>query len=270
MYIELGNIFDVENIDDMIDNSFNGTCFSYSWFLKLKDSFKILKIYNSAKELQGFMPIFKSTPKTIAQSTMYIPYGGLVLFSLPREGRNQIRYIRQVEKVLCNYLQENYDDIQFSLDNKITDIMPFIRSGFTPEVRYTYKLDLTKGLNVIYQNFGGDRKKDIKKAVKRNIKFVVDSDYSYFDSKEAMKWEKKYGFDDFNERVFAFGSRYIGEKLWQVGDVKIIDGGMVNGTANLIGRLSGVVRKLQTGLIYHYAFAMIIGVFLLLTFFTKV
>ena len=45
MYIELGNIFDVENIDDMIDNSFNGTCFSYSWFLKLKDSFKILKIY---------------------------------------------------------------------------------------------------------------------------------------------------------------------------------------------------------------------------------
>ena len=105
MYIELGNIFDVENIDDMIDNSFNGTCFSYSWFLKLKDSFKILKIYNSAKELQGFMPIFKSTPKTIAQSTMYIPYGGLVLFSLPREGRNQIRYIRQVEKVLCNYLQ---------------------------------------------------------------------------------------------------------------------------------------------------------------------
>lgn len=189
MYIELGNIFDVENIDDMIDNSFNGTCFSYSWFLKLKDSFKILKIYNSAKELQGFMPIFKSTPKTIAQSTMYIPYGGLVLFSLPRESRNQIRYIRQVEKVLCNYLQENYDDIQFSLDNKITDIMPFIRSGFTPEVRYTYKLDLTKGLNVIYQNFGGDRKR-ILKAVKRNIKFVVDSDYSYFDSKEAMKWEK--------------------------------------------------------------------------------
>ncbi len=90
MYIELGNIFDVENIDDMIDNSFNGTCFSYSWFLKLKDSFKILKIYNSAKELQGFMPIFKSTPKTIAQSTIYIPYGGLVLFSLPRESRNQI------------------------------------------------------------------------------------------------------------------------------------------------------------------------------------
>lgn len=82
--------------------------------------------------------------------------------------------------------------------------------------------------------------------------------------------ENKYGFDSFNERVFATGSRLIGNKLWQIGDVKIIDGGMVNGTASLIGKFAGVVRKLQTGLIYHYAFAMIIGVFLMLTFFTKV
>jgi NADH-quinone oxidoreductase subunit L len=82
--------------------------------------------------------------------------------------------------------------------------------------------------------------------------------------------ENKYGFDTFNECVFAAGSRFIGNKLWQIGDVSIIDGAMVNGTANLIGKLSAVVRKLQTGLIYHYAFAMIIGVFLMLTFFTKV
>ena len=82
--------------------------------------------------------------------------------------------------------------------------------------------------------------------------------------------ENKYGFDSFNERVFAAGSRFIGNKLWQIGDVSIIDGAMVNGTANFIGKLSAVVRKLQTGLIYHYAFAMIIGVFLMLTFFTKV
>lgn len=82
--------------------------------------------------------------------------------------------------------------------------------------------------------------------------------------------ENKYGFDSFNDRFFAAGSRLVGNKLWQIGDVKIIDGAMVNGTANLIGKLSGIVRKLQTGLIYHYAFAMIIGVFLMLTFFSKV
>jgi len=82
--------------------------------------------------------------------------------------------------------------------------------------------------------------------------------------------ENKYGFDSFNDRFFAAGSRFIGNKLWLIGDVKLIDGAMVNGTANLIGKLSLVVRKLQSGLIYHYAFAMIIGVFLMLTFFSKV
>ena len=82
--------------------------------------------------------------------------------------------------------------------------------------------------------------------------------------------ENKYGFDSFNDRIFAAGSRFFGNKLWQIGDVKVIDGAMVNGTANLIGKLSTIVRKLQSGLIYHYAFAMIIGVFLMLTFFSKV
>jgi NADH-quinone oxidoreductase subunit L len=80
--------------------------------------------------------------------------------------------------------------------------------------------------------------------------------------------ENKYGFDSFNERVFAAGSRFVGNKLWQIGDVKLIDDGMVNGTARLIGKLSGKVRKLQSGLIYHYAFAMIIGVFFMLSFYS--
>ena len=82
--------------------------------------------------------------------------------------------------------------------------------------------------------------------------------------------ENKYGFDRFNERVFASGARALGHRLWQIGDVRIIDGALVNGTARLVSRLSGIVRQLQSGLIYHYAFAMIIGVFLFLTFFIKI
>jgi len=82
--------------------------------------------------------------------------------------------------------------------------------------------------------------------------------------------DNKYGFDAFNEKFFAGGARFIGNKLWQIGDVKLIDGFMVNGTAHLIGRISSIIRQLQSGLIYHYAFAMIIGVFLMLTFFVKI
>jgi NADH-quinone oxidoreductase subunit L len=81
--------------------------------------------------------------------------------------------------------------------------------------------------------------------------------------------EEKYGFDRFNDWFFAGGARLIGGKLWRWGDVAVIDGIMVNGSARLVGRIAAVVRHLQTGYIYHYAFAMIIGVALLATWFVQ-
>lgn len=79
--------------------------------------------------------------------------------------------------------------------------------------------------------------------------------------------ENKYGFDDFNQAVFAGGSLKIADKLWNVGDVKLIDGMMVNGSANKIGALSAIVRTVQSGYLYHYAFAMIIGLLAMLSVF---
>ncbi|MBI2314214.1 MAG: NADH-quinone oxidoreductase subunit L [Betaproteobacteria bacterium] len=77
--------------------------------------------------------------------------------------------------------------------------------------------------------------------------------------------DRKYGFDDFNDWFFAGGTRRIGTGLWKIGDVGVIDGLMVNGSARMVGWFSLVMRHLQTGRIYHYAFSMIIGVFVLLT-----
>jgi NADH-quinone oxidoreductase subunit L len=74
----------------------------------------------------------------------------------------------------------------------------------------------------------------------------------------------KYGFDRFNEIFFAGGSRGFGNLLWKKGDVKLIDGLIVNGSAQLVGMVSAVMRHIQTGYLYHYAFAMIIGLLLLL------
>jgi NADH-quinone oxidoreductase subunit L len=77
--------------------------------------------------------------------------------------------------------------------------------------------------------------------------------------------DNKYYFDRFNDWFFAAGARRTSRFLWKFGDVKLIDGFFVNGTANMVGKFSGVLRRIQTGYIYHYAFAMIIGVFVLLT-----
>ena len=70
--------------------------------------------------------------------------------------------------------------------------------------------------------------------------------------------------------MFAAGARGIGTLFWKVGDVRLIDGMMVNGSARVVAWLSAAVRHIQSGYIYHYAFAMIIGLFLLMTFFLRV
>jgi NADH-quinone oxidoreductase subunit L len=77
--------------------------------------------------------------------------------------------------------------------------------------------------------------------------------------------ENKYYFDRFNDWFFAGGARLLGRGLWKGGDVALIDGIFVNGSARLVGWVAGISRKLQSGRIYHYAFTMIIGVFVMLT-----
>ena len=77
----------------------------------------------------------------------------------------------------------------------------------------------------------------------------------------------KYYADDFNEVVFAGGARGVGQLLWKIGDVLIIDGLIVNGSAKVVGWTAGVVRKVQTGHLYTYAFTMIIGLLLMLSWF---
>ncbi|MBO0613603.1 NADH-quinone oxidoreductase subunit L [Thiothrix fructosivorans] len=79
--------------------------------------------------------------------------------------------------------------------------------------------------------------------------------------------DQKYYVDDFNQRVFAKGSIGIGNALWSVGERLMIDGFIVNGTAKAVGWFSGLARQVQTGYLYHYAFSMVAGILLMLTWF---
>ena len=79
--------------------------------------------------------------------------------------------------------------------------------------------------------------------------------------------ENKYYLDWINENVLARGARGLGTVLWKVGDQFLIDGLLVNGSWKVVGRLSSIVRKAQSGYLYHYALVMILGVFVLMTYF---
>jgi NADH-quinone oxidoreductase subunit L len=101
------------------------------------------------------------------------------------------------------------------------------------------------------------KRPDIPAAIARRFGFL----YSLLSN--------KYWFDELYSWVFARGARALGGGLWRRGDQGVIDGWIVNGSAHLIERFSRLVKAFQSGYIYHYAFAMLIGVFALVTWFAR-
>ena len=79
--------------------------------------------------------------------------------------------------------------------------------------------------------------------------------------------DRKFGFDELYEWLFIRGTRLLGTGLWKGGDGVLIDGVLVNGSARLVGWFASVMRLFQSGLVYQYAFTMLIGVVLLTYFF---
>ncbi|MDO8699279.1 MAG: NADH-quinone oxidoreductase subunit L [Rhodoferax sp.] len=99
----------------------------------------------------------------------------------------------------------------------------------------------------------------VNPALPTAIKARVQPIYTLLENKYYMDW--------FNENVLARAARALGTGLWKGGDEFLIDGAIVNGSWKVVGWVSGVVRRVQTGYLYHYAFGMIVGVFVLMTYF---
>ena len=79
----------------------------------------------------------------------------------------------------------------------------------------------------------------------------------------------KYGFDSFNDWFFVRGTRNLARFAYRIGDVKLVDDFMVNGSGRLISWLSSVTRRVQSGYLYHYALIMIVGLLLLMIWLAK-
>jgi len=89
-------------------------------------------------------------------------------------------------------------------------------------------------------------------------------------AKSKLSWlhtlfERKYFMDDLYIKIFAAGGRLLGKGLWKGGDAALIDGLIINGGSGMIGWFASVFRRIQTGYLYHYAFAMIVGLLALIS-----
>ena len=99
----------------------------------------------------------------------------------------------------------------------------------------------------------------VNPALPAAIKRMFQPVYTVFDNKYYLDW--------FNENVIARGVRMLGTGLWKGGDRAVIDGLVVNGSWKVVGWVAGAVRRLQSGYLYHYALVMILGIFVLMTYF---
>jgi NADH-quinone oxidoreductase subunit L len=93
----------------------------------------------------------------------------------------------------------------------------------------------------------------IPAAIKSRFEWV----YRLLDNKYYMDW--------INEHVFAAGARLLGTGLWKGGDVALIDGVAINGSARAVGAIAQLTRLFQTGYLYFYALVMLLGIFALMT-----
>lgn len=96
---------------------------------------------------------------------------------------------------------------------------------------------------------------NVPAAIARNLRPIV------------VILENKYYMDWINERVIAPAARGLGVGLWKGGDRGLIEGAVVNLSWKIVGAVSSLVRRFQTGYLYHYAFVMIVGVLALMTYF---
>lgn len=76
--------------------------------------------------------------------------------------------------------------------------------------------------------------------------------------------DRKFWVDEVYFGLFVRGGLKFGRALWKGGDGAIVDGVIVNGSSRMVARISSGMRRMQSGLLYHYAFAMIVGLILLL------
>ena len=165
--------------------------FHKSWYLEVYGVEYVLIVLDEDKIVCG-MPLYKNKQNggMIVQSTKVVPYSGLFISWEYLKGSNYHSKIKEhvlIEKV-CGYLKKNYSDICFSLSTENTDIVPFLRHGFYPEVRYTIVNDASMSNDDRKKNYSRSRKRALKTAEKKGIEIRYDLTLSQIVFEKLTFW----------------------------------------------------------------------------------
>ena len=100
--------------------------------------------------------------------------------------RHDYEYLREIYKLIIEYLKDNYIQIDFSIIPINLDVFPFINENFIPEVRYTYIMDLTMSIEKIFLKMSSNRRRDYKKSFKEN--FIININNADLEISKILFW----------------------------------------------------------------------------------
>lgn len=171
--------------DSFISESENGTIFHYSSYLSLFDINEALCVFIN-DQLIAALPLCHSEDKmSLLQKTIFVPYGGVVFKRINDIYRKKANLRRKLLYIMIAYLQTHFVSVCFTLIG-INDVVPFLRLGFTPEIRYTYLMNLEESLFQIYSSFSDRRKRELQKTEKMKISIEKTSNLNLYNfSKSA-------------------------------------------------------------------------------------
>lgn len=192
MDLMVKKLHEINNWMDIIKGSECGSIFQYDWYLKTKKVENVLCVLDKGRMVAVMALFAKEGEQKLNQSTIYVPYGGPVFVENSMNCRKKLIYKRKIINEICIYLKQMFQEIHFSTDIMLTDIIPFIKQGFIPEFRFTYIMDLEDTEQCNPSIWSRNRIRDLRKAEEADLKYFLDYKFDFFDFEKSVKWDKEY------------------------------------------------------------------------------
>jgi hypothetical protein len=180
---------EVPGWDVLVTEGRGGTVFHERWFLAQLGARRLLCVSAlSDGRLQACMPLIETAEGRMEQNSLSSPYAGPVFGCLDGSAQRVMLMERRMLEAIVRGLQTHYTHVSFSLSPDITDIVPFLRTGFVPEVRFTYVVDVSGQAGQCISRMSARRRNDLRRSRKWGLAVVRDANLELFDVARAVAW----------------------------------------------------------------------------------
>jgi hypothetical protein len=184
---------EIEEWDELVARGSGGTIFHEPWYLRGLGVDRALCV-RSGPKLFAALPLFVApNERSSSQSTRSSPYGGPLFAPSEAHPRHDMLLRREAVSVMARLLKETFEGVSFACAPEIQDVVPWIRAGFAPEVRYTYVLDVSVPPEQLLEQMSMNRHRNLARSQRAGVEIVRDEALQHFDVGLAVSWSHEAG-----------------------------------------------------------------------------